>query len=98
MVKLTWMFPLVALIVGVVLPVLPAESQTTITTGTGTGILTDGKAGVTVKGRHSPGLVSGCPLFATVCQVIADTDGDDVVGVPVRLGRVTSAPNGGSCI
>ena len=104
MVKLTRMFPHLALIVGVVLPALPVEGQTEITSGTGTGI-ESGNTYVTVKGRHSPGLpLGGCPTYATVCDVIADSPAggnDDVFPVQgagqITLGPVTIAPGGGSC-
>src|SRR5262245_32851233 len=82
MVKLTRMFPLLALLVAAVLPVLPAEGQ--IVSGTATGIQRPGKTGVTVIGLHNPGpidVITGCPFDnVTVLAVINDNGiiGSDV--------------------
>jgi hypothetical protein len=84
MVKLTRMFPLLALIVGVVLPVLPAEGgDTEITSGTGTGFQRPaGKTGVTVIGHHDPGpvdVITNCPYQLVLLQdVIKNSFSSDV--------------------
>lgn len=75
MVKPTRMFPLLALIVGVVLSVLPAEGQAQIISGKGTGIDPGNPkdtAAVTINGQGDFGvdLFTSCPLSATVLAVV----------------------------
>jgi hypothetical protein len=75
MVKLTRMFPLLALIVGVVLSVLPAEGQAQIISGKGTGIDPGNPkdtAGVNVSGRHVGNIfpMGACAPSATVHAVV----------------------------
>jgi hypothetical protein len=91
MAKLTRVFPLLALIVGVVLPVLPAEGAT-ITSGTATELAIEkapGQAGVTVIGKQaftagtSDDPFSPCRDPAVILAVInsqPDLLGSDVFG------------------
>jgi len=92
MMKFPRVFPLLALIVGVVLPALPAEGQTEINGGTATGIERPGKTGVTILGRSTPGtgapnaLFSPCRPSVTVFDVIRDAVGSDVE--PANIGNM----------
>jgi hypothetical protein len=86
MMKLTRVFPLLALTVGVVLLALPAEGQ--ITSGSATGIERPGKASVTTLGRLFASGASAfpCRATATVRAVIQDTRFSDVF--PANLGDI----------
>jgi hypothetical protein len=56
--------------------------------GSATGIEKPGKTGVTITGLHEHRLSGICPLFATVCAVIADSP----LGGPSDVSGIPSAP------
>lgn len=93
MMKFTRVFPILALIVGVVLPVLPAEGQPpdpplTVTNSSATGIQRPGRTAVTIHGRFTkPAGPFACPSAVTVWEVIKEVvaGGSDVTGLPVVL-------------
>jgi hypothetical protein len=73
------MFPLLALIVGVMLSVLPAEGAT-ITSGTGTGLQNEppGNASVWIEGFHDPGAVDVISVCRDPAVVFAVINNDSI--------------------